>query len=210
MHPKQTLLWRLSFAMAIVAAIASVGAAYSQSQLPSRVNFVSDYAQVLDDPAEGDMNRLLDQVKKEMGVEIYILTVLTTNPAAINEYGSKISEAWNLGENDSQRKTLLFLVAVNDGLYRLVTNQGLEAAVTDEQLQQISVSAIQPSFENEQYAKGIASGVSQIIQILSKGGGSKTPGGSGQGYLGENVLVILLGLAVVVAVLAIVFLLLKL
>src|SRR4030067_2550378 len=117
----------LLYVIAIATVLASVGASYAQeeSPLPSRLNFVSDYAQILDDKAEGEMNQLLDQVRKEMGVEIEVLTVLTANPLSINEYGRKISEAWKLGEDDPKRKTLLFLVSVRDGLYRLVTNKGL-------------------------------------------------------------------------------------
>ncbi len=210
MHPKHVLLLNLSLVLAITfVAVAAVNPVYSQEELPipARVDYVSDYAQILDEQAEGELNRLLDQVKQEMGVEIYVLTILTLNTVGINEYGSRVSETWNLGEEDAKRKTLLFLVAVNDGQYRLVTNRGLEAAVPDEQLKKISETVIQPAFERQQFAQGIVGGINQILQLVAQGRTIQVPGSSGSGLIREDVLGILLGVALVVLVLGLAYVL---
>lgn len=210
MHPTYTPLLRHSLLLAIAfVAMVAVNSVYSQEGLPipARVGYVSDYAQILDEQAEAELNRLLDQVKQEMGVEIYVLTILTVNTVGINEYGSKVSETWNLGEEDAQRKTLLFLVAVNDGQYRLVTNTGLEALVPDEQLKKISETVIQPAFEREQYAQGIVASINQILQLVAQGRAVQIPGSSGAGLVREDVLGILLGVALVVLVLGLAYLL---
>lgn len=207
MHPKHVLLLNLSLVLAI--ALIFVEPVYSQEGLPIpvRVDYVSDYAQILDEQAEGELNRLLDRVKQEMGVEIYVLTILTLNTVGINEYGGQVSETWKLGEEDAKRKTLLFLVAVNDGQYRLVTNTGLEAVVPDEQLKKISETVIQPAFEREQYAQGIVGGINQILQLVAQGRAIQIPRSSGSGLVREDVLGILLGVALVVLVLGLAYLL---
>ncbi len=148
--------------------LAHPAAGAGELQLPSRIHYVSDYAQVLTDATENDLNELLARVKQETGVEIYILTVLTTEPLPINEFGRRISEAWNLGEEDPNRRTFLFLLAVDDGLYRLITNRGLETLVTDQQLEQISRTIITPAFAEGEFSKGIVGCINQVLRILSE------------------------------------------
>ena len=199
MRRAQLNLWILSGCIAIVIAAASTS--YSQQEelkIPPRQNYVSDYALIIEQPAESELNRLLDQVKREMGVEIYILTISTANPLSINEYGQRISEAWNLGEQDANRKTFLFLVAKDEGRYRLMTNKGLETIVTDEQLQKISDNVIKPPFEGKEYSKGIVAGINQVLQVLAQETGSPVPAKNGsQGFFPSD----LLGILAIVALL---------
>jgi uncharacterized protein len=201
MRPNHALLFSVGLAMAL----AFTGTAYAQQEgftAPPRQNYVSDYAQVLDPSAENELNQLLDQVKKEMGVEIYVLTIRTANPLSINEYSDRVSEAWNLGEKDPKRKTLLFLLAVEEGRFRLNTNLGLEAIVTNEQQQKITESIILPAFERQEYAKGIVAGINGFLQIIAQQEGTRIPDApsSGTGLFRQDVL----GILLIVALLALV------
>ena len=204
MQSKHALL--LGFGLVLAITLASVRVAYSQQEEfepPIRQNYVSDYAQVLEESGEGELNELLDQVKKELGLEISILTIRTADPLPINEYSDKISAAWNLGENDLKRKTLLFLLAAEEGRYRLITNKGLESIVTDEQLQQISETVIKPAFEEGEYAKGLVGGINQILQLLTKekrNQSPESPKNASSGIFGASIL----GVLVIVALLALV------
>jgi uncharacterized protein len=174
MLPKLMLLGSLGLMMALAAA----DMAYSQQEgfvPPARQSYVSDYAQVLNDSDERELSQFLELVHKEMNVEIYVLTIVTANPLSINEYSARVSEAWNLGETDPQRKTLLFLLAAGEGRFRLDTNVGLEEIVTNEQQQRIVDTVITPAFQRQEYMRGIVAGINQFLQIVAQGEGTRIP-----------------------------------
>jgi len=143
--------------------------AYPQEGLkfPSRIDYVSDYAQVLDEQVEEELNLTLSEVEREMGVRIYVLTVLTTDPLPMNEYNRRIIEAWDLDE-DSGLKVLLFIVAVEDGLVRLDASEELEGILTDQVLGQILEAEILPAFYMGKFSQGITQGIDEIIRVLSE------------------------------------------
>jgi uncharacterized protein len=192
-------LWSATMALALASIQLS---AYPQEelQLPSRIGYVSDYAQILDEQVEGELNRTLSEVERELGVQIYVLTVLTTEPLPMNDYSSRIMEVWDLGEDDPARRTLLFIVAVEDGLVRLDASRGLEEMLTDQVLKQILDAEILPAFYMGEFTQGITRGIQEIIQVLSEGPYRSPSEGKGLGS--TDLLGIFLMIALVALVLA--------
>jgi len=203
MSTKETLCFGAAIALAVITS----ATAYSQDepQFPPRLDHVSDYAQILPDEVEGQLNRSLAQAAQELGVQIFILTVPTTEPLPLNTYSDRIADVWDLGREDSNRKTLLFLIAVDDGLVRLAPNKGLEAILTDESLRRVLETTIIPAFAMGEYTEGVVKGTQAILDILAgseHGSTSEAPGG-GAGSATRDILGVVLALALVVLVLAI-------
>ncbi len=141
--------------------------------IPERTAYVVDRAQVLRDEVEAGLNRALARVEEERGVRIYVLTVPFTEPLPLKKYIRRVWESWGLNKEDPQLRTLIFLVAVEDGQVMLSTSEGLKGVLPDERLAQILERSILPAFERGAFEEGMVRGIQEIIQVLEE---ESTPG----------------------------------
>jgi uncharacterized protein len=177
--------------------------AQEDGRLPDRIDYVSDYAQVISEDAEAGLNRALARAEEERGVQIYVLTVPTTEPLPMKEFTARLWESWGLNKEDPERQTLIFLVATEDGLVRLSTSTGLAEVLSDEQLAEILKTAILPAFGQEAYEQGIVAGIQEMLKVLSQEGRAPLPSVSSsrpQRVTGIDLMGILVALALVAAV----------
>lgn len=136
--------------------------------IPERTAYVVDAAGVVEDDVETGLDRALARVEEEHGVQIFVLTVRATEPLPIKRYALRVWESWGLDKEDPKRKTLIFLVAVEDGQVMLSTSRGLQEVLPDETLGEILRKTILPAFERKAFAEGIVAGVQAMIQALAE------------------------------------------
>ncbi len=176
--------------------------AYAQ-EFPERLGYVSDYAGVIGEEAQKALEERLGRLQREYGVEIYVLTVKETAPWAISDYSDRIFERWGLEKDNPERRVLLFLVAVEEGLVRLATSRGLQGVLPDEQLAKVLQETILPAFHARDFERGITKGVARIEQHLASqrvqapraSGERSGPGPTGTDILG--ILLVVAGLALI-------------
>lgn len=136
--------------------------------IPERTAYVVDRAQVLGDEVEAGLNRALARVEAEHGAQIYVLTVPLTEPLPLKEYIRRVWESWGLNKEDPQLKTLIFLVAVEDGQVMLSTSRGLQDLLPDGTLAEILQRTILPAFERGAFERGIVTGIQEMIRALAQ------------------------------------------
>ena len=136
--------------------------------IPERTGYVVDRAQVLGEEVEAGLNRALARVEAEHGTQIYVLTVPLTEPLPLKKYVRRVWESWGLNKEDPRLKTLIFLVAVEDGQVMLSTSEGLSALLPDETLAEILQRTILPAFERGAFEQGIVAGIQEMIRALSE------------------------------------------
>ena len=189
--------------VSLLLSLAWTAQAQEGGPLPSRIDYVSDYAQVISEDVEAVLNRSLVRVEEEQGVQIYVLTVTTTEPLPMNEFTAQLWASWGVDKEDPQRKTLLFLVATEDGLVRLSTSTGLAEVLPDDQLAEILQKIIMPAFSQGAYEQGIVAGIQEMLKALSQQETEPQPSVSSsreRRVTGVDLLGILLALALVAVV----------
>lgn len=136
--------------------------------LPPPINFVSDYANIVDDQIEAKLNALLKELKDKTTAEVAVLTVKSTKPLDIFDYGMRVTDAWGIQGSKLKDNGLLFLVASEDRELVMLTGYGLEGILPDGRLGEIRDKYIIPAFREDNYSEGIYKGTWVIAAIIAK------------------------------------------
>jgi uncharacterized protein len=158
---------------ALVLLTCSVTVAGAQPALPTLTTTVNDFAKVIDDASERELDRRIRELQRASGDVVVVATVSTFQPYAdINEYAVKMFE--NNGRGIGERgkdNGLLIVVAVEDRKVGIEVGYGLEGFVTDGFAGQTIREAILPQFRQGQYGKGLLAGATRVIARIAEGRG---------------------------------------
>jgi len=162
--------------VAVVAAVAVVCVlgvgAWAQDrdrelQLPERSGYVSDHAGVLGKDVEGVLEAMLARLHRVYGVEVYVLTVATVAPLRAYEYAVEVFERWDLGKSRVDRRTLLFLIAVEDEQVHIAVSRGMAGLLPDPQQVEMLRAAL-PLLAAGDFEGGVLEGVRWLKAYLEE------------------------------------------
>lgn len=108
----------------------SVTQAETDFQVPKPVGMVNDFAGVMSDSMETDLESKLRKYEQATTTEIAVVTLDESQEAPIEEYSLKIAEAWGVGKKGADNGVLI----VNNTADRKVwieVGYGLEGCLTD-------------------------------------------------------------------------------
>jgi uncharacterized protein len=97
--------------------------------------------------------------------QIVVLTVPTIGDASIEEYATKVFEAWKLGIKGKDNGVLVVIVP-KDRKMRIEVGYGLEGTLTDVASSRIIRNVMTPRFKAGNYDQGVLDGVQAIIAQL--------------------------------------------
>lgn len=138
---------------------------FKRLEIPKLTNYLVDYADVVPQSLEDSINLDLKKFQDQSGSQIFILTVPSTNPEDIVEYGVRVFENWKAGRAEYD-DGVLYLVAVNDRKHRLEIGKGLEGRIPDVVAISILDDVVKPYFVKSDYAGGINAAVGSIKKLI--------------------------------------------
>lgn len=136
-----------------------------QVTIPSQPLAVIDQTNTL---TAAEIQQLSDQIltfEKAKGSQMSVLIVPNTGEETIEQYSMRVVEKWKLGRKGVDDGVLL-LVAKDQRELRIEVGYGLEGSLTDALANRIINEVIVPKFKAEEFAQGIQSGVTQMIQVI--------------------------------------------
>ena len=131
---------------------------------PKPAGFVNDFADVLDDNSERELEARLSKFQQDRRVDFAIATVLSTGPESIDEYSLEMTREWKVG---SENGGLLLLVSVDDRKWRIQIDRKLETSLTNEEVREIGELMV-PDFKRRNYSAGLKKCVDSMITRLTK------------------------------------------
>ena len=134
--------------------------------LPNLNQPVIDQAKVLNNAEIEQLNQKILNLYHQGKAQIGIIIVPTTGQEAIFDFALRTAETWQLG-SAKRDNGLLIAIAIHDHRIQILTGYGLEGVLPDVVLSRIIRNQITPYFKQEQYAKGIASGLDEISRIVN-------------------------------------------
>jgi uncharacterized protein len=175
------LYW--SFLLALVCSVSifqSTAVAYTSPG--TAIGYVSDFAGIISDTAQQDLERKLSAKYASSSNQIAIVTVKSLGGDYIENYAEKLFAEWGVGSKVKDNG-ILFLIASEDKKVRIEVGYGLESVVTDTLSSQILRRDVLPAFKEGKYETGILAGTDSILQALQSGADitSSTPNESGAG-----------------------------
>ena len=154
--------------------IPAVGLAAEIPALPSAP--VVDLAGIIDKATETRLNRYLEELETKTGAQMAILTVISLEGQAIEEFSITIAhDRWRLGQKGKDNGVLM-VIALNDRKYRIEIGYGLESLLPDSLVGSIGRQYLVPNFKKGDYSTGIYAAAVVIANEIAQDAGVKITG----------------------------------
>ncbi len=162
------------WALCVLAITTTVPAA-AQPTPPALTGTVNDFANVIDEPDERELDRRILALQRATGDVVVVATVRTFQPYAdIEEYAVKMFENGGKGIGDRGKDNgLLIVVAIADRKARIEVGYDLEGFVTDGFAGQTIRETLLPAFRRQQYGEGLIAATTRLINRIAEGRGVK-------------------------------------
>jgi uncharacterized protein len=146
----------------------------AQSTLPQPTGYVNDYAGVVDSATKERLETTLGNLDRQQQIQFSVVTVDTTGGQEIFDYSIAVARGWGIGSKDTQKASLLLVVAIKDRKYFTQVSRHLEGDLPDGLVGQIQREQLVPAFKAGQYGQGIADTVNTYIATVAQKNGFST------------------------------------
>jgi uncharacterized protein len=137
---------------------------------------VVDLAGIIDTNAETKLNRYLQELEAKTGAQMAILTVISLEGQAIEEFSINIAhDRWKLGQKGKDNGVLV-VVALNDKKYRIEIGYGLEGVLPDSLVGRIGRQYLVPYFKRGDYSTGIYAAAVVMANEIARDAGVEISG----------------------------------
>ena len=158
----------------LVTAIVSASGQTAQSPLPPPTGYVNDYAKVIDQETKQRLETTLTNLDHQQQIQFSVVTVDTTGDQPIFDYSLAVARGWGIGSKDTQKPSLLLLVAIKDRKYFTQVSRHLEGDLPDGLVGQIQREQLVPAFKAGQYGRGLADTIDAYITTVAAKNGFST------------------------------------
>ncbi|HBB96329.1 MAG TPA: methanol dehydrogenase [Blastocatellia bacterium] len=158
----------------LLATIASANGQTAQSPLPPPTGYVNDYAKVIDKSTKQQLETTLTNLEQQQQIQFSVVTVDTTGSQDIFDYSLAVARGWGIGSKDTQKPSLLLLVAIKDRKYFTQVSRHLEGDLPDGLVGQIQRERLVPAFKAGEYGRGLADTVNAYITTVAAKQGFST------------------------------------
>jgi uncharacterized protein len=179
-----TALLRGLFTFGLWLLVALGSHAQDLQPVPALTDRVIDQTGTLQSGQHQTLVAQLAALEREVGSQVVILLVRTTQPEDIAAYAQRVADTWKIGRR-TVGDGLLIVVATQDRQVRIEVAKTLEGAIPDLMAKRVINEQITPAFRQGDHAGGLSSAVS-VLGSLIKGEGLPAPDASGQGSGNRN------------------------
>ena len=151
--------WLACLALALAA-----GGAFA-ADVPYLTGRVVDNAEILAPATRDKLTAALKAHEDASTDQIAVLTVPTIAGEAIEQYATRVFDAWKLGQKGKDNGVLVIVVP-KDRKMRIEVGYGLEGTLPDVAAARIIRNVMTPAFKAGDYDKGVGDGVDAIIAQL--------------------------------------------
>ena len=120
---------------------------------PTAAFYVNDKAGVLSDAQEKSMVSAAEQLAKQTGAQVVVLTVTTLDGKDITEYALEIARAWGIGDKEKNNGVLI-LLSTGDREVRVEVGYGLEGCLPDGKTGRLIDDYAIPYYAQNDFATG--------------------------------------------------------
>lgn len=127
--------------------------------------YVNDFAELLPDEREREVEAMLVELREETGIEFTVVTISRLGDygwsGAIEPFATGLFNAWGVGDA-ARNDGVMLLISRFDRRLRIELGRGY-AQSYDARMKRIIDDEIVPHFRRDDYAEGIATGVREVI-----------------------------------------------
>ena len=144
------------------------------SPLPPPTGYVNDYVGAIDRATKSELETTLTNLDRQQGIQFAVAVVDTAGGQNIFDYSLAVARGWGLGSKDTQKPSLLLVVALKDRNAFTQISRHLEGDIPDGLAGQIQREKIVPAFRAGEYGRGIRDTMYEYIRTVARKQGFST------------------------------------
>jgi len=133
---------------------------------PKPIGYVNDFAQVIPESYQRQINQICHELKQKTGAEIADVTIPELGDNYIEDYAVRLFERWGIGEQGKDNGVLI-LNAVKERQIRIEIGYGIEGIIPDAQAGRIRDNYLIPYLIQGDYGKGHLFTVAAIAKKIA-------------------------------------------
>lgn len=131
-----------------------------------QLGHINDYAQVLNERERMGLERLLQDLQTQYGVNLNLFTIPSLQNYRIDEMTRYIYQQWDLGRTSGNQSALMVL-SREDGTLHLYVGIGLRGVLSNQWVQALA-NHLQITLETRQFDRAAVEGVTQMVSRVYK------------------------------------------
>lgn len=159
-------LFSTSIALCLISALLLGSTVVAALDFPALTGRVVDRANLLSPDLESRIETQLEQHERATSNQVVVVTLPSLQGTTIEDYGYQLGRHWAIGQAERNNGVLL-IVAPNQRKVRIEVGYGLEGALPDAISKAIIEQEILPAFRDNDFPKGIATGVDAILAAIA-------------------------------------------
>jgi uncharacterized protein len=164
---KKSFIYQAFFIFILLLAGLSVNADIPQRPNPPRL--VNDFAGMLSEPEQQQLENKLVQFARETSTQIVVVTVPDLEGYDPGDYAFRIGESWGVGQKGSDNGLIILLkpkTGNEQGRIFIATGYGLEGVLPDATVNGTIIDKeMIPYFQQNNYYQGLENGINVIMEI---------------------------------------------
>ncbi len=147
---------------AFTAALCFNASAAAQLPRPTEGFFVNDFANVISDKQEREMQKEGEALYSACGAQVVAVTVPSLEGEDISDYSLRLAREWEIGSKD-KNDGILLLLSVGEPHVRIEVGSGLEGAIPDSKAGRILDTYVIPNYTPESYGTGLCAAYDALV-----------------------------------------------
>jgi len=156
--------WAAALLMAVGLAFAADPPA-DPIPVPKLTGHVVDLTGTLTSPERERIDAKLRDFEQSRGSQVAVLLVPSIGPEAIEDFATRVTDAWRLGRKGVD-DGVLFVIAKQERKMRIQTGRGVQGTLTDILSKRIVADIVAPRFRTGDFAAGVNDGVDAIMKAI--------------------------------------------
>jgi uncharacterized membrane protein YgcG len=135
------------------------------TQAPKFKGRINDYYGILSEIEKRDLDKISYDLEKQIGSQLVILIIDSTNEESIEEYSLRVANSWGIGRKE-YNDGVVITIAIKDKKVRIEVGYGLENILTDNIAKDIIDRKMIPLFKINNYYLGLHQGMEEIVKNI--------------------------------------------
>jgi len=148
-------------------------------EFPEPENYVSDFANVISNSVETQVNEQLYNLEQATSTQIFVVSVNDFQGTYMEDYAVKLFEEWGIGQKNKDNGLLLLFRPEGEAgsRVRIEVGYGLEGALTDAMAGRILDNDFMPYYNTKDYDTAVINSVNSLEQAVKGEYTTDTNGG---------------------------------
>lgn len=163
-NPRAFTLSLILVSVSLAQVFASVSA---QEKLPPPIGNINDFAEVVDSGTKERLETILQNLKTRTDIDLVIALVKTAGTEDLYDYSLRVANEWKVGSRTSPRKTLLLVIATDNGRFFTQFSRAAQTVLPDGLVGEMG-RRMQPKFETRDFSSGLLAGVQTFVNSVGE------------------------------------------